>query len=66
MTETRPQCAYCKRDSDQIPLLALHYQGTEAWICSQHLPILIHEPAKLVGRLPGAENLTSTEEHHHH
>jgi hypothetical protein len=64
MTETRPQCTYCDRDSDQVPLLTLRFQGTEAWICSQHLPILIHNPAKLAGKLPGAENLGPTEEHH--
>ncbi len=65
MTESRPKCAYCERDSDQVPLLALHYQGTEAWICPQHLPVLIHDPARLAGKLPGAENLGPPEEHHH-
>ena len=62
MTETRPQCTYCERDDNQVPLLSLHYQGTEAWICPQHLPVLIHSPAQLVGKLPGAENLAPTDE----
>ena len=65
MTETRPQCAYCGRDRDQVPLLALHYRETEAWICTQHLPVLIHDPAQLAGKLPGAENLGPPEGHHH-
>ena len=65
MTGTRPPCAYCERDSDQVPLLALRYRETEAWICPQHLPVLIHDPARLAGKLPGAENLGPSEEHHH-
>jgi hypothetical protein len=66
MTNTRPACVYCERTSDQVPLLVLRYQGAEMWICPQHLPILIHDPARLVGKLPGAENLAAPEEHHHH
>ncbi len=65
MTGNQPRCAYCERTSDQVPLLALRYQDAEAWICPQHLPLLIHRPAELAGRLPGAENLTPPEEHHH-
>ena len=65
MTVSQPQCAYCERNSDQVPLLVLRYQGTEVGICPQHLPVLIHNPARLVGKLPGAENLTPTEDHHH-
>lgn len=65
MTATRRQCVYCERDSDQVPLLALRYRETEAWICPQHLPVLIHKPAQLVGKLPGAEHLAPTEEHDH-
>ena len=66
MTESSPKCVYCERSSDQIPLLALRYQGTQAWICPQHLPVLIHNPERLVGKLPGAENLNPSGEHHHH
>jgi hypothetical protein len=65
MAESRPQCVYCESDSDQVPLLMLRYRGSEAWICPQHLPILIHSPARLAGKLPGAENLSPPEEHHH-
>jgi hypothetical protein len=39
-------------------LIALHYQEKQYWICPQHFPILIHEPAQLVGKLPGAEKLS--------
>jgi hypothetical protein len=43
----------------------LRYQETEAWICPQHLPVLIHTPGRLVGKLPGAENLGPSEGHDH-
>ena len=44
MEKDRPRCAYCGRDSHEVPLLALRYHEEAAWICSQHLPILIHTP----------------------
>ena len=58
---TQPQsvqhCLNCERTEIQIPLVALRYDGSEAWICSQCLPILIHKPQQLVGKLTGAENM---------
>lgn len=56
-------CLACDRGSDEVPLLALEYRGRALWICPQHLPILIHDPARLVGRLPGAEGLEPAEHH---
>ncbi|MDA0748422.1 MAG: hypothetical protein O2954_18040 [bacterium] len=59
MEKNRPSCVFCGRDSDQVPLLTLIYQDSQAWICPQHMPVLIHHPEQLVGKLPGAENLAS-------
>ena len=50
-------CLLCERDSQATPLLHLDYRGESLWICPQHLPVLIHEPSRLVGTLPGAEAL---------
>ena len=50
-------CLTCQRTPEATPLIALEYQGGRLWICPQHLPILIHDPAALVGVLPGAEKL---------
>jgi hypothetical protein len=58
-------CLYCQRDSQTVPLILLDYQEQKMWICPQHLPILIHKPEQLIGRLPGAENLTASEGHDH-
>jgi hypothetical protein len=66
MTNNLPVCLYCQQSSDEVPLLRLEYLGTEAWICPQHLPILIHKPAQLAGKLPGAERLSASSEEHKH
>ena len=57
MTTHLSKCIYCERDHTQVPLLQIQYQGKIYWICPQHLPVLIHEPAKLAHKLPGAEKL---------
>ena len=54
-------CIACGRDSSATPLLSLDYRDGVIQICAQHLPILIHDPARLVGVLPGAENLQPSE-----
>lgn len=56
-TSNAKQCLVCGRGPDVTPVLALEYRGTTVWICPQHLPVLIHEPAQLVGKLAGAEQL---------
>jgi hypothetical protein len=57
MTEKDCGCLVCQRPSGEVPLISFRYQGSDLWICPQHLPVLIHDPAKLAGLLPGAENL---------
>jgi hypothetical protein len=49
----------------EAPLVVLRYAGAPAWICSQCLPTLIHQPARLVGKLAGAEKLSPAPEHDH-
>jgi hypothetical protein len=56
-------CLACGRGNDAVPLIALSYRGASHWICPQHLPVLIHDPARLVGRLPGAEDLEPADHH---
>ena len=50
-------CLFCEKTDMEIPLVQLEYQGNKLWICPQHIPVLIHDPTKLVGKLPGAENM---------
>ena len=49
-----PKCLFCGSTSEQVPLINVTYQNKPLWICSQHLPLLIHEPAKLVESLEKA------------
>ena len=51
-------CIACGRGSDVVPLLTLEYRNGTFQICAQHLPILIHDPGQLTGRLAGAETLS--------
>jgi hypothetical protein len=58
MSENTPKCVQCQRTSEEVPLMVIKYKDDKAWICPQHLPILIHKPQQLVGKLPGAEALS--------
>jgi hypothetical protein len=62
MTESSPVCLFCEQGSHKVPLIALQYQNRDYWICPQHLPILIHKPSQLSGKLPGADEL-AVEDH---
>ncbi len=50
-------CLFCKRDSEQVPLVHLDFKGKSYWICPQHIPVLIHDPSQLEGMIPDAENM---------
>lgn len=58
---TKPSCLLCERDTDATPILTLQYRGSALYICPQHLPVLIHDPSRLIGILPGAEQLSPAE-----
>ena len=64
MTASEKRCICCGQNSLQVPLLMVTYQACEYWICPQDLPILIHSPAKLAGKLPGVERLIPVAGHH--
>jgi len=64
LTEKAIYCLYCQRSDEEVPLLNLRFKGSDAWICAQHLPILIHKPAQLADKLPGLEGLTPAEHEH--
>jgi hypothetical protein len=65
MTEKKAKCLVCEITEDEMPLIALRYQGQELFICPQHLPILIHQPDKLADRLPGLKNARGAQGHEH-
>ncbi|MGD8868477.1 MAG: hypothetical protein PVI01_12640 [Gemmatimonadales bacterium] len=57
------ECLACGRNAGQTPLITLEYRGDLLYICPQHLPVLIHDPARLIGKLPGAEDLEPADIH---
>ena len=57
------RCLLCERGVDETPLLNLEYRESGFRICPQHLPVLIHDPAQLIGKLAGAENLRPADHH---
>ena len=63
MTDNTSQqrCLACERDSTITPLIAIQYRDSQYWICPQHLPVLIHDPTQLIGKLPGATDLKPAE-----
>ena len=62
MTDT-PRCLACERTQDEVPLVSLVYRSAAHWICPQHLPLLIHDPAQLAGKIEGAERMEPAEHH---
>ncbi|MEW5830144.1 MAG: hypothetical protein AB1846_14720 [Chloroflexota bacterium] len=60
-----PVCLNCNTSADEKPLLALAFKDQTLHICPQCLPVLIHKPANLAGKLEGAEHYGAPEEHHH-
>ena len=57
-------CLNCGRSEQEIPLVPLHYQGADWYLCPQCFPVMIHQPQKLVGKLPGAEKLQPVDHEH--
>lgn len=57
-------CVNCGRDGDEIPVLHFQFKGQPYGICSGCLPILLHKPGKLAGKLPGAEEIEPASHSH--
>ena len=58
-------CLNCGLSEQEKPLLTIKYKSSEIYICPQCLPMLIHKPANLAEKLPGAEDFDGPAEHHH-
>ncbi|MBK8947067.1 MAG: hypothetical protein IPM32_17610 [Ignavibacteriae bacterium] len=41
------KCISCEREETIIPLVSIRFSKIPTWICTQCLPTLIHNPAKL-------------------
>jgi hypothetical protein len=54
-------CIYCGQNDQNVPLIQFQFHGEQYWICPTHLPILIHQPDQLAGKLTGLEQLLPSE-----
>jgi hypothetical protein len=59
------RCLNCEKSEYETPLLSLHYNKEEIWICAQCLPTLIHAPQKLIGKIENAEQIKPAAQHKH-
>lgn len=57
-------CINCDRSENEMPLITLHYKGEVIHLCSGCLPILLHSPAKLSGKLVDAEKIKPANHDH--
>lgn len=49
-------CIVCQTTSDEMPILNFEFKGKTHYICSQHIPVLIHKAQALQDLLPGMKN----------
>ena len=57
-------CLNCGRSEEQMPLIHLQYKGERIYLCSGCLPILLHSPAKLAGKLVDADKIQPVNHDH--
>lgn len=57
-------CLNCNRSENEMPLINLQYKGDKFYICSGCMPMLLHSPAKLAGKLPDAEKIQPANHNH--
>jgi hypothetical protein len=64
VTSTEFSCVRCEKSESEVPILRLRFMGEEEAICSSCLPVLIHRPDQLIGRLKGAERIEPSSHAH--
>ena len=55
--KTQNECIICKTTSKDMPLILFEFNGSNHYICSQHIPILIHKSHQLKDILPGIKEV---------
>jgi len=57
-------CLNCNLSEQDKALITNRYHGNEISICPHFLPVLIHKPASLAKKLPGAKSFGPPAAHH--
>ena len=63
-TDRKNICISCEKNEAEAPIFRMRFKGEEAAICSSCLPVLIHRPESLAGRLSGAEKIEPSSHKH--
>jgi len=56
MSETKT-CIVCKKSAMETPVTKFYHKNSSFFICSQHIPVLIHNPQELAGLIDDADSL---------
>ncbi len=54
-TKTEVTCLNCGNKESQVPMISIRFGGKPLWVCSQCMPVLIHEPNALAAKLAALE-----------
>ena len=54
------QCVNCDRSEEEMPLINIQYKGEKIFVCSGCMPVLLHSPAKMVGKIQDADKIQAT------
>jgi ribosomal protein L37AE/L43A len=57
-------CLNCGNSEMEAPLVSVRYAGENIWICSPCMPVLIHNPAKMIGALQNADKIPPSPHSH--
>ncbi len=57
LMKDQKECLVCRKTQHEMPVTKFYHQDAAFYICAQHIPILIHDPQKLVGLLPDADKM---------
>jgi hypothetical protein len=55
------KCIICNATSNEMPLIQFLFKDTTYHICSQHVPVLIHNSSQLSNLLPGLKDIEDPE-----
>ena len=57
-------CLNCNKSDQEAPILRVRFKNQDVHICTSCLPVLIHRPQKLAGRLAGIESVEPADHSH--
>ena len=53
--KVKKECIVCKATSNEKPIITFEFKEKNYYICTQHIPVLIHKAGQLQDILPGIE-----------